>query len=87
MSAFITKSSAKVLNRATLTRRPVDKLKHDEAHFDELTDREFVDGGPVLYAAHIDDQPGIGKVVRDPAMIRSSFMRGLGTSRGGDLDQ
>jgi thiamine pyrophosphate-dependent acetolactate synthase large subunit-like protein len=59
----------------------------DEAHFDELIDRRYEDGGPVLYAARIDDKPGIGKTVRDPAAIRASFMRGLGTSRGGDLDR
>jgi thiamine pyrophosphate-dependent acetolactate synthase large subunit-like protein len=58
----------------------------DEAHFDELIDRRFEHGGPVLYAASIDDQPGVGKTVRDPALIRASFMRGLGTSRGGELD-
>lgn len=58
----------------------------DEAHFDELIDRRFEHGGPVLYAASVDDQPGVGKTVRDPAAIRQSFMRGLGTSRAGDLD-
>lgn len=58
----------------------------DAAHFDELIDRRFEHGGPVLYAARIDDAPGAGKTVRDPALIRASFMRGLGTSRGGDLD-
>jgi thiamine pyrophosphate-dependent acetolactate synthase large subunit-like protein len=58
----------------------------DEAHFDELIDRRWEHGGPVLYAASIDDAPGIGKTVRDPALIRQSFMRGLGTSRGGELD-
>ena len=59
----------------------------DEAHFDELIDRRFEHGGPVLYAASIDDQPGVGKTVRDPALIRQNFMKGLGTSRGGDLDR
>ena len=58
----------------------------DAAHFDELIDRRFEHGGPVLYAARIDDQPGVGKTVRDPALIRQNFMRGLGTSRGGELD-
>ena len=58
----------------------------DEAHFDELIDRRFEHGGPVLYAASIDGQPGVGKTVRDPALIRQNFMKGLGTSRGGDLD-
>jgi thiamine pyrophosphate-dependent acetolactate synthase large subunit-like protein len=59
----------------------------DEAHFDKLIDRRFEDGGPVLIAAKIDDQPGIGKTVRDPALIRSRFMKGLGTGRGGALDE
>jgi thiamine pyrophosphate-dependent acetolactate synthase large subunit-like protein len=59
----------------------------DMAHAEELFDRRFEDGGPVLYCARIDDQPGVGHTVRDPALIRQSFMRGLGTSRGGDLDR
>ncbi|MPZ55382.1 MAG: hypothetical protein GEU91_02565 [Rhizobiales bacterium] len=59
----------------------------DETHFDVLIDRSFEHGGPVLYAARIDDEPGVGKTVRDPALIRQSFMKGLGTSRGGDLDR
>ena len=58
----------------------------DEAHFDELIDRRFEQGGPVLYAARIDDAPGVGKTVRDQALIRQNFMKGLGTSRGGELD-
>lgn len=58
----------------------------DEAHFDQLVDRAFDVGGPVLIAAKIDDQPGIGQTVRDPALIRSRFMKGLGTGRGGALD-
>jgi thiamine pyrophosphate-dependent acetolactate synthase large subunit-like protein len=58
----------------------------DEAHFDELIDRAFDDGGPILLAAKIDDQPGYSKMVRDPALIRNRFMKGLGTGRGGALD-
>ena len=58
----------------------------DEAHFEKLIDRRFEDGGPVLIAAKIDDKPGVGKTVRDPALIRSRFMKGLGTGRGGALD-
>ena len=50
-------------------------------------DRRFEDGGPVLIAAKIDDKPGVGKTVRDPALIRSRFMKGLGTGRGGVLDE
>jgi thiamine pyrophosphate-dependent acetolactate synthase large subunit-like protein len=59
----------------------------DEAHFDELIDRAFDDGGPILLAAKIDDQPGYSKMVRDPALIRNRFMKGLGTGRGGALDE
>jgi hypothetical protein len=40
----------------------------------------------VLIAAKIDDQPAAGPAVRDPALIRNRFMKGLGTSRGGVLD-
>ncbi len=58
----------------------------DEQHFDELIDRRFETGGPVLLAARIDDQPGVGKTIRDPALIRNRFMKGLGTGRGGPLD-
>jgi thiamine pyrophosphate-dependent acetolactate synthase large subunit-like protein len=58
----------------------------DDKHFDELISRRFDDGGPVLLAAKIDDQPGAGQTVRDPALIRSRFMKGLGTGRGGALD-
>ena len=53
----------------------------DEAHFDALIDRRFEDGGPLLLAAKIDDQPGKGPPLRDPVLIRENFMRGLGTSR------
>ena len=58
----------------------------DEAHFDTLLDRRFDDGGPVLLAAKIDDEPGQGQTPRDPALIRSRFMKGLGTGRGGALE-
>jgi thiamine pyrophosphate-dependent acetolactate synthase large subunit-like protein len=58
----------------------------DEKHFDELLDRRFETGGPILLAVKIDDQPGVGKTIRDPALIRNRFMKGLGTGRGGALD-
>jgi thiamine pyrophosphate-dependent acetolactate synthase large subunit-like protein len=58
----------------------------DEAHFDALLDRNFAEGGPVLLAVKTDDQPGKGQTVRDPALIRNRFMKGLGTGRGGALD-
>jgi len=41
----------------------------------------------VLLAARVDDQPGFSKMVRDPALIRNRFMKGLGTSRAGALDE
>jgi thiamine pyrophosphate-dependent acetolactate synthase large subunit-like protein len=58
----------------------------DDAHFDALLDRRFDDGGPRRLAVKIDDAPGHGQTVRDPALIRSRFMKGLGTGRGGALD-
>ena len=58
----------------------------DEAHFDKLLDRRFDDGGPILLAVRIDDEAGKGQTPRDPALIRSRFMKGLGTGRGGALD-
>jgi thiamine pyrophosphate-dependent acetolactate synthase large subunit-like protein len=59
---------------------------HDETHFNELTSRQFDQGGPVLLAAKIDDAPGVGQTVRDPPLIRRSFMRGLGTGRMSAMD-
>ncbi|MGO8924414.1 MAG: thiamine pyrophosphate-dependent enzyme [Xanthobacteraceae bacterium] len=58
----------------------------DEAHFDALIARRFDDGGPVLLAAKINDEPGKSQTPRDPPLIRNRFMKGLGTSRGGALD-
>jgi thiamine pyrophosphate-dependent acetolactate synthase large subunit-like protein len=58
----------------------------DEAHFDALISRRFDDGGPVLFAAKIDDQPGTAQTVRDPPLIRHRFMKGLGTGRASALD-
>jgi thiamine pyrophosphate-dependent acetolactate synthase large subunit-like protein len=59
----------------------------DEAHFDELIARGFRDGGPVLLAAKIDDQPGTVQPPRDPALVRNRFMKGLGNDRAGILDR
>jgi thiamine pyrophosphate-dependent acetolactate synthase large subunit-like protein len=59
----------------------------DEAHFDELVRRGFCDGGPVLLAVKIDDQPGTGQPPRDPALVRNRFMKGLGIERAGILDR
>ena len=53
----------------------------DEAHFDALIERRFEEGGPLLLAAKIDDQPGKGWQARDPPLIRRRFMEGLRTSR------
>ncbi len=58
----------------------------DEAHFDELIARRFDEGGPVLLAVKIDDQPGVGQTVRDPTIIRHRFMQGLGSGRRSALD-
>jgi thiamine pyrophosphate-dependent acetolactate synthase large subunit-like protein len=58
----------------------------DEQHFEKSLDRRFNDGGPVLLAAKIDDQPGKGQTPRDPALIRSRFMKGLGTGRSAGLE-
>jgi thiamine pyrophosphate-dependent acetolactate synthase large subunit-like protein len=61
---------------------PYSEWVRDEAHFDALIGRGFAEGGPVLLAAKIDDQPGKGRQARDPALIRRHFMEGLGRSRG-----
>jgi thiamine pyrophosphate-dependent acetolactate synthase large subunit-like protein len=58
----------------------------DDKHFDELISRRFEDGGPVLLAVKIDDRPGAAQTPRDPVLIRQRFMKGLGTGRGGALD-
>jgi thiamine pyrophosphate-dependent acetolactate synthase large subunit-like protein len=58
----------------------------DEAHFEKLIDRRFEDGGPILLAVRIDDEPGRGQTPRDPALIRSRFMKGLGTGRSAALE-
>jgi thiamine pyrophosphate-dependent acetolactate synthase large subunit-like protein len=58
----------------------------DAAHFDALMSRSLRDGGPVLLAAKIDDQPGEVQPPRDPALVRNRFMKGLGSERAGILD-
>jgi thiamine pyrophosphate-dependent acetolactate synthase large subunit-like protein len=58
----------------------------DPAHFDTLIARRFDEGGPVLLAARIDDQPGAVQPPRDPALVRNRFMKGLGIERAGILD-
>ena len=58
----------------------------DAQHFEQLIDRRFDNGGPILLAVKIDDKPGVAQTPRDPTLIRSRFMKGLGTGRGGALD-
>ena len=58
----------------------------DEEHFEQLLDRRFDEGGPVLLAVKIDDRPGLVQTPRDPTLIRSRFMKGLGTGGGGALE-
>jgi thiamine pyrophosphate-dependent acetolactate synthase large subunit-like protein len=59
----------------------------EEAHFDQIIARGFRDGGPVLLAAKIDDQPGTVQPPRDPALVRNRFMKGLGNERAAILDR
>src|SRR5207237_7275282 len=40
----------------------------DQKHFDELIDRRFDEGGPVLLAVKIDDKPGAAQAPRDPPL-------------------
>jgi thiamine pyrophosphate-dependent acetolactate synthase large subunit-like protein len=65
---------------------PRSEWVRDEAHFDTLIKRRFDEGGPLLLAAKIDDQPGNGRQARDPPLIRRRFMEGLETSRSEGRD-
>ena len=51
----------------------------DTAGFDTLLDAALFSDRPHLIAAKIDGAPGRATTDRDPAWIRDSFMRGLGT--------
>lgn len=51
----------------------------DEADFELLLDAAMKSDKPSLIAAHIDNKPGVTQTVRDPDLIRESFMRGIGT--------
>ena len=51
----------------------------DEADFELLFDAAMKSDKPSLIAAHIDNKPGVTQTVRDPDLIRESFMRGIGT--------
>jgi hypothetical protein len=79
------RAAVKTLNRTALTKALVAHLKHDEAVIGGIGN-SFDDGGPVLLAVKIDDQPGKVQTVRDQALVQSRFMKGLGTGRGGALD-
>jgi thiamine pyrophosphate-dependent acetolactate synthase large subunit-like protein len=57
-----------------------------DVHLEALLERTFETGGPALLAVRIDDKPGAAQPPRDPALVRSRFMQGLGTGRGGVLD-
>jgi thiamine pyrophosphate-dependent acetolactate synthase large subunit-like protein len=81
-----TRGSADIVAIARGTGLANSQWVRDAAHFDELIERRFDEGGPVLLAAKIDDRPGAGQTPRDPALIRNRFMKGLGTGRGGALD-
>jgi hypothetical protein len=50
----------------------------DEAEFQQLLTHALGEPGPWLIAAKIDNEPGRGTTDRNPARIRSDFMRGLG---------
>ena len=50
----------------------------DEASFEQLAARALAQDGPSLIAARIDDKPAVATTERDPALLRASFMRGLG---------
>jgi thiamine pyrophosphate-dependent acetolactate synthase large subunit-like protein len=65
---------------------PSSHWVRDEAHFEQLIDRRFDDGGPLLLAVKINDKAGAAQPPRDPSLVRSRFMKALGTSRGGALD-
>ena len=52
----------------------------DEAHFEALINRRFDEGGPVFLAAKIDGEPGRGRAIRDPTLIRRNFMAGIGSA-------
>ena len=64
---------------------PNSQWVRDEAHFEQLLDRRFDEGGPVLLAVKIDDKPGPIQTPRDPMLIRASFMMGMGTRKAGAL--
>jgi thiamine pyrophosphate-dependent acetolactate synthase large subunit-like protein len=58
----------------------------DEAHFEQLVDRRFENGGPHLIAVKIDAEHATEQTPRDPTLIRQRFMQGIGTGRKSALD-
>ena len=50
----------------------------DEEDFVRRSAAALAADKPTLIAVRIDDSPGVGKPVRDPAQIRERFMRGIG---------
>ena len=50
----------------------------DEEDFARWSAAALAADQPTLIAVRIDDSPGVGKPVRDPAQIRERFMRGIG---------
>ena len=50
----------------------------DEEDFARRSAAALAADKPTLIAVRIDDSPGVGKPVRDPAQIRERFMRGIG---------
>lgn len=53
----------------------------DETHFESLIDHALATPGPHLIAARLNSAKPAGQTERDPAQIRDSFMRGLGTKK------
>ncbi len=51
----------------------------DEADFEALFDAAMKSDQPSLIASRIDNKPGVTQTVRDPDLIRETFMRGIGT--------
>jgi thiamine pyrophosphate-dependent acetolactate synthase large subunit-like protein len=58
----------------------------DGADFEALIAGGLNDGDPRLIGCKVDSSAPSGQTVRDPALIRSRFMKGLGTGRAGSLD-
>jgi thiamine pyrophosphate-dependent acetolactate synthase large subunit-like protein len=50
----------------------------DEEDFQRRSAAALAADKPTLIAVRIDDSPGVGKPLRDPAQIRERFMRGIG---------